>query len=79
MGFMLLSNDFSIMLLVNLNLSPKYIKFNIVEKGRIRLTSYTKALVAIMDNQKKKRKSKHMWIFIVFAIYQNKRNSEQLL
>lgn len=32
-----------------------------------------------MDNQKKKRKSKHMWIFIVFAIYQNKRNSEQLL
>lgn len=41
MGFMLLSNDFSIMLLVNLNLAPKYIKFNIVEKGRIRLTSYT--------------------------------------
>lgn len=79
MGFTLLSNGFSIMLLVNLKLSPKYTKFNIVEKGRIRLTSYTKALVAIMDNQKKKLKSKHMWIFIVFAIYQNKRNSEQLL
>lgn len=32
MGFTLLSSGFSIVLLVNLNLSPKYIKFNIVEK-----------------------------------------------
>lgn len=74
MGFMLLSNNSSITLLVNLNFSPECIECNIPEKGRIRLTSYTKALVAIMDNQKKKLKSKHMWIFIGFAIYQNKRN-----